>query len=85
MTSVVKNPHPLTAPETNVDNFLTACAEDERIGPQSRAAARTVRLQQRRRTFPESRSWGRLLSRGWVPEAVDNFVFRELSSLALFL
>ena len=77
MTSAVKVPHPLAA-EPNVDNLLNASAEDDRIGPPSHAAAaaRTVRLQRRRRTFPESRRWSRLPSRGWGPKAVDNFAHR---------
>lgn len=87
MTSEVEYPHPLTAAEPNVDNFLIDFAKDDRIGPPppAAAAARTVRLRRRRRTLSELIPCGRQYNRGRVPPAVDNFALRELPSLALFL
>ena len=80
MTSAVEHPLSLAAVHPNVDNLLTDRAGSDRIGPPPRAAAaRTVHLRRRRRTFPEPPHQGRQSNR-----AVDNFALRELSSLALF-
>ncbi len=86
MISAVEDRHPLTAAEPNVDSFPSVRANDHRIGlPHAGAAAQTVRLQGRRRTFPESPPICRRSNCGRVAKAVDNFALRELSCLALFL
>ena len=85
MTSAVEHPYPTAAHHHNVDNLLAAYAGNDRIVPPPHAAAaRTVRLQRRRRTFPESSPWHQLPSSCWTPAGVDNSALRELSSLALF-